>query len=220
MEEKKKKDKNKSSQVPEGDPEKQWKVQKVSPDDPQPPPLETSSFATLFPAYREKYQQDVWPTVKKVLQSYGIGCEQNLVEGSMTVYTTKKMWDPYSIIKARDQIKLLSRSINIQKALKIMEDGIFCDIIKIKNLVRNKERFIKRRERLVGKNGCTLKAIEILTECDVIVQGNTVACMGTFSGIQEVRKIVLDCMRNIHPIYRIKVCFQNFLFYYTYIRSL
>uniref|UniRef100_A0A0A9YZU5 KRR1 small subunit processome component homolog n=1 Tax=Lygus hesperus TaxID=30085 RepID=A0A0A9YZU5_LYGHE len=85
-----------------------------------------------------------------------------------------------------------------------MEDGVFCDIVKIKNLVQNKERFIKRRERLIGKNGCTLKAIELVTECFVIVQGNTVACMGSFAGIQEVRRIVLDCMRNIHPIYRIK----------------
>ena len=30
--------------------------------------------------------------------------------------------------------------------------------------------------------------------------------MGPFKGLKEVRRIILDCMKNIHPIYRIKVC--------------
>jgi ribosomal RNA assembly protein len=28
--------------------------------------------------------------------------------------------------------------------------------------------------------------------------------MGPYKGLKEVRRIILDCMRNIHPIYRIK----------------
>jgi rRNA processing protein Krr1/Pno1 len=49
----------------------------------------------------EKYLREVWPAVTRALKEVGIGCELNLVEGSMTVRTTRKTWDPYIIVKAR-----------------------------------------------------------------------------------------------------------------------
>jgi ribosomal RNA assembly protein len=162
--------------------------------------------------------------ITKALEKHGIACTLDLVEGSMTVKTTRKTFDPAAILNARDLIKLLSRSVPAPQvrlpsslppsldadwlvraqAIKILDDEVACDVIKIRNLVQNKERFVKRRQRILGPNGSTLKALELLTNTYILVQGNTVSSMGAYKGLKEVRRVVEDCMANIHPIYHIK----------------
>lgn len=181
-----------------------WKIDDFKPEHSSGPFLEESSFATLFPQYREKYLREIWKAVTVVLDKHAIKCTLNVIEGSMTVRTTRKTWDPFAVMKARDLIKLLARSVPLAQGIKIMNDDMQCDIVKIAGFTRNRERFVKRRQRLMGPNGSTLKAVEMLTACYILVQGNTVSCMGTFKGLKQARRIIEDCMKNVHPVYNIK----------------
>ena len=154
----------------------QWKVDPFQPTDNKAGAFtEESSFATLFPKYREKYLREVWSAVTRALDTHvrlftyayaiicvfkieqGVACTLDLVHGSMSVKTTRKTYDPYIILKARDMIKLLARGVAVTQAVKILDDAVACDIIKIGTLVRNKERFVKRRQRIIGPDGSTLK---------------------------------------------------------------
>ncbi|ORY76970.1 hypothetical protein BCR37DRAFT_155911 [Protomyces lactucae-debilis] len=182
-----------------------WKIEEFTPEDNKAGHFtEESSFATLFPKYREQYLREIWGVVARTLSKYSITAVLDLVEGSMTVKTTRKTYDPAAILNARDLIKLLARSVPFPQAVKVLDDGVACDIIKIGTFVRNKDRFVKRRQRLIGPGGSTLKALELLTQCYVMVQGTTVSAMGSYKGLKDVRRVVEDCMQNIHPIYHIK----------------
>lgn len=163
-----------------------------------------SFFTLLFPRYREQYIKEYLPLIKSTLDKEGVKTEVDLAKGSITVATTKKTLDPYIIIKARDFVKLISRSVPFEQAIKVLQDDISCDVIKIGTLVRNKEKFIKRRQRLVGPKGTTLKSLELLTNCYILVHGQTVSAIGPHKGLQQVRKVVEDSMRNIHPVFNVK----------------
>ena len=166
--------------------------------------IEESNFATLFPTYLENYIVDQWENIEAILKKHCLKGNLDCVEGSMKVSTTRKTWDPYAIINGRDFIKLIARNIPVEQAEKIFEEGMYCDIIPIGIDTHNTRRFIKRRDRLIGNEGQTLKALEILTECYILVQGKTISVMGSVRGCQDVRKITEDCMKNIHPIYGLK----------------
>ena len=88
-------------EIPEGPVENAWamKIPEFKEDDNPHGMLEESKFATLFPKYREKYIREVWPLVQAKLTEFKLKCELDVIEGSMTVMTTRKTWDPYILVK-------------------------------------------------------------------------------------------------------------------------
>lgn len=58
------------------------------------------------------------------------------------------------------------------QAVRILQDDVACDIIKIGSLVRNRESFVKRRGRLLGPKGSTLKVFLISTVTIKILEAN------------------------------------------------
>ncbi|CAH8580321.1 unnamed protein product [Dicrocoelium dendriticum] len=106
-------------------------------------------------------------------------------------------------MEARDVTRLLARSVPFEQAIRVLRDDVFADIIEV-NLT-NRERFIKRRNRLIGYEAETLKALELCTNCYIVIQGKTVSAVGQYEDLKQVRNIVLGCIYdNIHPAYSIK----------------
>jgi ribosomal RNA assembly protein len=118
---------------------------------------ETCGFTVILSPWESVELGLTWITDTQPVPSQGIACTLDLLTGTMTVNTTRTTFDPYIILSSRDLIKLLARGVSLPQAAKVLEDGVACDVIKIGGLVRNKDRFVKRRQRLVGPGGSTLK---------------------------------------------------------------
>ena len=65
--------------------------------------------------------REAWPLVQAKLAEFKLKAELDVIEGSMTVMTTRKCWDPYIIIKARDMIKLMARSVPFEQASRYID---------------------------------------------------------------------------------------------------
>eukprot|EP00802_Teleaulax_amphioxeia_P011380 Tamp_11412.p1 GENE.Tamp_11412~~Tamp_11412.p1 ORF type:complete len:266 (+),score=17.53 Tamp_11412:713-1510(+) len=163
-----------------------------------------SKFTIIFPKYQEKNLLEKWSVIHRILRFYNIDTDFSIKKGEIIISTTKRTSDPYSILNARDFLKLISRGVPIHQAAQIFDEHVFCDIVKISGFIRNKKIFLNRRKRMIGNNGSTVKVIELLTKSYILVQGNTVSCMGNFKNIKLCRKIIEDCMKNIHPYVNIR----------------
>jgi len=163
-----------------------------------------SKFSIIFPKYQEKKLSEKWYIIQRILRFHNIITIFNLKKSLIEISTSDKTIDPYSIINARDFLKLLSRGVPIHQATKIFNENIFCDIVKISGFTEKKKIFLNRRKRIIGNNGSTIKVIELLTKSYILIQGNTVSCIGNFKNIKSCRKIIEDCMKNIHPFMHIR----------------
>ena len=76
-------------------------------------------------------------------------------------------------------------------------------------MCKSKQTFINRRSRIYGPEGVSLKAIELITKTKIIIQGSTVAIVGSENGVNRASEIITDGMKNnVHPVMNIKVFFS------------
>jgi len=97
--------------------------------------------------------QQIYPLLKDAIKVFNLEIDLDLIKGRISVSTTRQTFDPFIVLKARDMIKLIARSVPFEQAVKVIRDEIFCEIVKCDSFCKNKVKFLKRRERLIGPNG-------------------------------------------------------------------
>lgn len=82
----------------------------------------------MFPKYREKYIREAWDLIREELVKYELKADLDLIEGTMIVKTTRKTWDPFVVLKARDMIKLIARSVSFEQAKRVLNDDTSSEV--------------------------------------------------------------------------------------------
>lgn len=97
---------------------------------------------------------------------------------------TSEVEDPLLDLKIEDVIKAVGRGFNPHKAMEILKEGVYFDLIDIRDYVGKSPNAVRRiKGRVIGKNGRTRELIEDLSESYVSVYGRTVGIIG---GAMEV----------------------------------
>jgi len=161
-------------------------------------------FSTKVPKRLREDMREAWPVIRRNLAELSIDATLDLVASCMTIKSLASIRS-IDMLKARDLLKLLARGFPAEQAILVLRSGWNCDFIKIGGQIATREEFERRRNRLIGPQGTTLKAIELLTGCYLLVYGNTVCVLGKgYIGINQAGEIILDCMNKINPISHIR----------------
>lgn len=130
---------------------------------------------------------------KKMLQNVS-GLELEVSKDGVVVIDKACTGDPLMELKLADVVKAIGRGFNPEKALRLLEDDEYLEIMDLKEYVSD-EQMKRVRGRLIGKEGKTRKIIEDLTLCDMIIYGNTVGLIGNSISL-PVAKHAVDMLVN------------------------
>ncbi len=114
-------------------------------------------------------------------------------EGDVEIDHTRAP-DPAMALAVQDVVMAIGRGFSAEKAISLLHEEIFLEIMDIRDYVGTKQAHVVRmRARVIGTKGKTRRIFEELAGVHLSVQGNTVAIIGDLLQI-EVAKRGLDML--------------------------
>lgn len=114
----------------------------------------------------------------EIEQRTGVRIEVDSEEGDVTVDYSKAE-DPSIVLPVMDFVSAVGRGFSPEKAMMVLEDDWYLEVIDIREYVGKKPAHIARmRARVIGTKGKTRRLFEELTGAYMSVYGNTIAIIG------------------------------------------
>jgi ribosomal RNA assembly protein len=105
--------------------------------------------------------------------------------------TAQKDANPVSALKAYSIVKAVGRGFSPERALQLLDDAFFLEIMDLVELLgKQSGRMESRKGRVIGKEGSTRDKIEEETETFISVYGKTVAFIGKPEDIATAKEAV------------------------------
>jgi len=110
--------------------------------------------------------------------------------GEVTIEKRGELEDPLLPWIARDVVKAIGRGFSPERAFKLFEPGELLRIIDLTEFGESPRSIIRRKGRIIGRNGRTRELIEELTGCYISVHGKTVSIIGNQDQIQDAEHAI------------------------------
>lgn len=112
-------------------------------------------------------------------------------EGTVTIYPQENMEDPLGIWKTNYIVKAIGRGFNPKTALKLKEDEMYLEVLKLTDAVgKNKKALSRQKGRIIGRNGITKEIITDMADVDMAVYGKTVSLIGRMENIMVAKEAI------------------------------
>jgi len=99
--------------------------------------------------------------------------------------------DPIMQMKLPDMIKAIGRGMSPKRALRLLGDDLFFQLVDMRDWVGKRANQQRRmRGRLIGRNGRIRKLIEEHSGCEMAVYGSTIVLVGDEEGLPLASKAV------------------------------
>lgn len=100
--------------------------------------------------------------------------------------------EPVYALKARDFVKAVGRGFSEERAMRLMDDDCYLEVIDIRDFTgKSKNRMQQVRGRLIGQKGKTRRIIEELTGSDLSIYGSTVSIIGDTLQLEIAKRAVM-----------------------------
>ncbi|MDL2247089.1 KH domain-containing protein [Methanobrevibacter sp. OttesenSCG-928-K11] len=112
-------------------------------------------------------------------------------DGIVTITTKENMEDPLGGWNANHIVKAIGRGFNPEIALKLCDDDIYLEVIKLPLIIgKSKKALARHKGRIIGKDGKTREIIVEMAEVDMAIYGKTVSFIGALENIMIAKEAI------------------------------
>ncbi len=108
--------------------------------------------------------------------------------GEVRVQGTKNT-DPLTFMRLMKVIKAIGRGFDPDTALKLLRDDYYLEIINLREHL-NRNAIRRQKARIIGTKGSARKKLEVLTDTDIRVYGDTVSIIGDYESVALAKRAV------------------------------
>lgn len=112
-------------------------------------------------------------------------------DGTIYITPQENMSDPLGVWNANHIVKAVARGFNPEVALKLVDDDIYLEVIKLPLYIgKSKNALSRYKGRIIGQNGKTREIIMDMAEVQMAIYGKTVSLIGEMDNLMIAKEAI------------------------------